>query len=232
MKIGIFGDSFVDKNFTKPDSPAWWELLEKKYGHDIECFGESGSSIVYSAQLILEKYQNYDFIIWAVSNPPRITVRHRKNVKDIPVSVHITGRHAISYSDPDIQEKIKVAEDYLLKVYDWDDGNFISNCVIKYVEKTVPHLLMIPCFIDPWLGTIDFNLFDLCQKETDFYFPNVGLADIYDKYTDNRVGHLSNSTHVILSALIANNLKPGTFRANYSDFKKPLEPFLEIFSKK
>ena len=233
MKIGIFGDSFVDGSYGDKNSTAWWEYLEKEYGHNVDCFGEGGSSISYSAQLILEHYKNYDFIIWAVSNPPRITVRHRKNFKD--VSLHITGRHAIpniSRFDLELQEKIKISEEYLVKVYDAHDGNFSSKCIIDYLKNTVPNLMLIPCFIDPWQDTINFNLFDLCQKETNFYFPGVELADLYDQYNDFRKGHLSRSTHKTLSKLIANNLTPGIFRADYTEFENPVELKSEIFIKK
>jgi len=230
MNIGVFGDSFVAKHQYIEGKPTWWQNLKKKYGHDVECFGEAGSSIDYSAQLILEKHKNYDFIIWCVSNPPRVTVRHRADFKDI--SVHVTGRHSMYYDNFEIQKKIKIAEEYLLKVYNYPDGNFVSKCVIKYVEEQVPNMLMIPCFPDPWVETIDFNLFDLCQQESNFYFPNVGLADIYDNYNDTRAGHFTFTTHAVLSDLIANNLTPGIFRADYSLFPTPTEPITDIFIKK
>lgn len=234
MNIGIFGDSFVDKSHRNMEKPSWWVYLEKKHGHKVECFGEGGSGIDYSAQLILEKYQNYDFVIWAVSNPPRITVRHRADFKD--TSIHVTGRHLTVNDNFEIQEKIRVTEEYLLKVYDSIDGNFVSKCIIKHVESTVPNMLMIPCFVDPWTSQwgnpIDFNLFDLCQQETNYYFPNIELADLYDNYIDTRVGHFSHSTHLILADLVAANLTPGIFRADYSKFPKPTDSISESFVRK
>ena len=230
-KLLVVGDSFVNGTNGIKNSTAWWEYLEKEYGHDVDCFGENGASISYSAQLILEHHKNYDFIIWAVSNPPRITVRHRK--KD--VSLHITGKHTMPdmhHLDLELQEKIKISEEYLVKVYDTHDGNFSSKCIIDYLKNTVPNMMLIPCFVDPWLDSIDFNLFELCQKETNFYFPGVELADLYAEYTDLRKGHLSHSTHKTLSKLISDNLTPGIFRADYSEFGNPGDLKSEIFIKK
>ena len=59
MKIGVFGDSFADKNAEK----IWWQFLQN-YGHEVTCFGESGSSIVWSAKQIINAKNDFNFIIW------------------------------------------------------------------------------------------------------------------------------------------------------------------------
>ena len=48
MKIGVFGDSYADK--TQDELLIWWGILKQTTGHDVECFGESASSIMFSAK--------------------------------------------------------------------------------------------------------------------------------------------------------------------------------------
>ena len=226
MKIGIFGDSFAG-----PGSTVWWNFLKSNYGHDVECFGEPGSSLVFSARKILEKHHNYDLIIWCVTSSMRITVWHRSNYQEIPV--HVTGRHHVINNDPEIQTKINATEQYLIHAWDAPDGEFVSTCVIKNVQNQVHNLLIIPCFPAPMNHIMDlsFNLFDLCQQETDHYFNGVPLGDVYDKYYDVREGHFTLSTHKKLAQLVAESLKPGIFTARYEDFPPPTESLDKVFRK-
>jgi hypothetical protein len=222
MKIGIFGDSFAD---ATPHGDIWWKYLQKDFGHNVQSFGEAGSSILYSATKLLEEKDNFEFFIWCVTSSNRLTVRHRANYKEI--SIHVTGRHHQTHSDPVIQSKINITEDYIDHVFDWPDGDFTANCVVEYVKSQIPNLLIIPCFLQ------EFNLMDLCQKENLTYFPNgESMADILDFYYDKRNGHLTNSTHIILAKLISHSLSPGIFKTDYSNFPAPVELFENVFGKK
>ena len=44
MKIGVFGDSFAD---SKTPKDIWWKYLANDYQHNVECFGEFGSGLVF-----------------------------------------------------------------------------------------------------------------------------------------------------------------------------------------
>lgn len=229
MKIGVFGDSFAEHRARD----IWWKYLEIDYGHEIECFGEGGSSIVFSAKKILEKFRNYELIIWCVTDSRRITVWHRANYKEI--EVHVTGRHHKVHPDPEIQLKINATEQYLLEAWDAPDGEFVSECIIEYVKTKVPNILFVPCFGPPIYNDINqskFDLITLCQRETNFYFPNVELADLYDNYTDLRPGHFTDITHKTLASQIAESLRPGVFISDYESFPAPTAPKDQIFRKR
>jgi hypothetical protein len=230
MKIGVFGDSFAN---SKTPNNIWWKYLASNYQHDVECFGEAGSGLVFSARQIVDLYKNYDLVIWCVTSPNRLTVWHRSNFKEI--AVHVTGRHHKSYPDPEIQEKINVAEQYLTQVFDWPDGEFVGQCIMDFVKSKVPNLLIVPSFATPVYynkDTIGFNLFDLCLKETAAYFPDGrGIAEIQDEYHDRRTGHFTTQTHQKLAELISKSLTPGIFTADYENFSRPVELFENIFTK-
>lgn len=228
MKIGVFGDSFADSK----GKPIWWRYLASLHDHDVTSFGEDGSSLIFSAKKILENHQDYEFVIWCVTSSNRITVWHRANYTEI--SVHVTGRHHQTHPDPEIQHKIDVTEQYLLHAWDGVDEEFASRCIIEYVRTRVKNLLIIPCFPAPIFDGPDsagFNLFTLCQRETDFYFPNIPLGDLYDLYSDNRSGHFTDQTQRKLAELISASLAPGIFSASYGDFPAPVEPRDQIFRK-
>jgi hypothetical protein len=229
MKIGVFGDSFADSNTSKS---IWWKYLAEQYQHDVECFGESGSSLVFSATKLLNSYQNYDLVIWCATSSNRLTIWHRANFKEIPV--HVTGRHHKTYSDPEIQEKINIAEQYINHVFDWPEGEFVGHCVVNTVQSIIPNLLIIPSFTTPIYYKKDagFNLYDLCSRETKTYFPNgKEIADIMDEYHDTRAGHFTAETHQTLAKLVSQSLRPGIFSTKYENFSPPVESFENIFLK-
>jgi hypothetical protein len=227
MKIGVFGDSFAEKNAKD----IWWQYLKSNHGHEVECFGESGSSLIFSARKLLEKFHEYDFVIWCVTSSMRSTVWHRANYKEI--AVHVSTAYHTTYDDPEIQRKIDATEQYLIHAWDAPDGEFTNACVVEHVQNKVKNLLLIPCFVAPLncLADIKFNLYDLCQQETDLYFHGRSISDVYEEYQDFRQGHLANSTQTKLAELISKSLIPGIFTADYKDFPKPTDPFEKIFKK-
>lgn len=223
MKIGVFGDSFADKFVSQN---IWWKYLNSEHNHDVDCFGEPGSSILYSARQILQHHTSYEFIIWCLTNPPRITIYHNDKAE------HVTGQHHHQVKkDFELQEKINIAEQYLIKVADIESQEFTGHCIAEYVKSVVPNMLIVPTFQTRYIGK-KFNLFDLCEREASVYFPNKSVDDIYDKYIDLRAGHLTDSTHKILANLISNFLQPGVFVSDYSNFPLPTEPLESVFQKK
>ncbi len=222
MKIGVFGDSYANKDTNES---IWWKYLNTKYLHQVECWGEAGSSLLFSAKLLYEHYKNYDLNIWCLTQPQRYTIRHNSN------NIHITGRHHCKVNNFDLQNKIDITEKFLNLVVDVDDAEFAAYCITEYLKNKIPNLLTIPTFATRYYGK-DFNLFDLCVQETSHYFTDPDLASIYDHYIDMRSGHFTDETHSKLASLINNSLQPGTFTATYADFDAPTTTFEQIFKRK
>ena len=208
MKIGVFGDSFADKNAGK----IWWQFLQN-YGHEVTCFGESGSSIVWSAKQILNAKNDFDFIIWCVTSPNRITVWQRANFTE--KYVHVQGTDQKFHSDPEIQKKIDATEKFIQIAMDEPDREFVAKCVVEHVKTQVPDMLLIPCFAMPLFDSVEnagFNLFELFEKETKC-FP-------HSKF-EVREGHLRESTHAVLAEEISKSLHAGIFSTDYVRFLTP-----------
>lgn len=123
MKIGIFGDSFAEKN-----NPALWicsTLKENKYtnylrekitedtyiwhdyfaeqGHTVYDYGRGGTDIYYSYYQWLHNHEKYDCCIFLVTGFRRLSVRHKnfkaKHEKELWYSV-TNVQDALDKSNP------------------------------------------------------------------------------------------------------------------------------------
>ena len=93
MKIAIYGDSFgnsmIETSIESKDQDtrgkAWVELLADNY--DVTNFCYPGSSLFYSYQLFLKNNQKFDYNIFLVTEPNRITLPDEFDI--LPMSKHI-----------------------------------------------------------------------------------------------------------------------------------------------
>jgi hypothetical protein len=77
MKIGVYGDSFADIHSNKHASHfAWHNQLTKLIpGSTVESFGLGSSSLYYSYCKFLETHDQFDIIIFLVTESNRYTKR-------------------------------------------------------------------------------------------------------------------------------------------------------------
>lgn len=222
MKIGIFGDSYCDSKYT-PAYPGWWQLLQQ-YSHDITCFGESSSSVLFSAKKIIEYGDKFDFIIWTVTTPFRISTEINNEY------YHFTNSNEHLDIDSAYFKHAQAARDYLHYLVNINEQVLVSKALVNYVESKFSNLMTIACFPDPL--KVDFNLYNLCSWEAECYFPGKQLHELYKEISDIRTCHLSIDNNKILAKLVAENLRPGTFVTDYSNFTKPKEPLEYYFKRK
>lgn len=215
MKIGIFGDSYCEHRYV-PAYNGWWQLL-REHGHDVTSYGESSSSILFSAQKIIEHGDKFDFLIWAVTTPFRISIKLDQEY------LHITGSNQ-NFGNVNVvhQNKAKAGCDYLQYLINHEEQCLTGKALVEYIRLKFPNLLTIACFPDPL--NVEFNLYELCCREANTYFPGKQLHKLYEQFSDIRTCHLSIDNNKILSGLIAENLMPGTFTTNYTNFIDPKEP--------
>lgn len=227
MKIGVFGDSFAERLYNDPRSGLiWYNYLVTDHGHEVESYGEMGSSILFSADLIQKHAADYDLSIWCLTNTGRYSMPHREGGR----TVHVTPMCECTSRDVEVIKKHSVWKDYLRWIYDLDTEIFVGRCIVQYLQTQYPNLMIIPCFVDP-LHT-SFNLFNVCEQEAQFYFPGRSVVDIYGDYVDLRPGHITAVNQKILAALINDALGPGLFQSSYEHFVPPQLPFDQVWSKK
>lgn len=217
MRIGIFGDSYAEKNIGPG---AWWRLLADQHGHCTTSFGASGSSILYSAKQIDKHGKDFDFNIWCLTCPGRFSVKIGDNDRDEDFwhSTSVMNAQGDMYTKTDKvdQNIVDTCHRYLKYIFDQEEENLVGQALVHYLLDRVPNLMVIPCF-DPPLQ-MSFNLYKLCELEIQTFFPNQKVYEIYRDYQDIRLCHLSRTNNKILASLIDQNLRPGIFSANYEEF--------------
>src|SRR6056300_1545624 len=93
MKVGLFGDSFVEDHLPcrllipnkiaqslKNSIPAYWEILRER-GISIENFGQGGSDIHYSYRLFKEHHRRFEKNVFVITHPTRISIPYKKKRK-------------------------------------------------------------------------------------------------------------------------------------------------------
>jgi len=213
MRIGIFGDSYCDKNIDF-NQPSWFELLTH-HGHKVISLGEGGSSVLFSAMLLDKHANEFDFLIWAVTEPLRLSI----TISEPPYILHFNQGNIYNsdkFKKEETISKIDAVGKYFKHLLEFDDQDLISSALVNYMMLKHNNLMVIPCFFDPL--RLDFNLFNLCSKEIDYYFPNISYEKFFQTYSDLRRCHLTIENNKILADIIAENLKPGIFQTNYDNF--------------
>lgn len=219
MNIGVFGDSFAARKHTN----SWWKYLEA-YGHTVTSYGEPASSLLYSAQLILQHHAQYDFCIWAVTQAGRMSVQHDNKW------FHVTPTLRSHTWGLDYLEEIKRAyQTYLKYLYDPAGGQLEGRAVVELVANRVPNLMLIPAFENPLSAR--FNLIDLSWYECSQLLNRQQYFTTMQTHNDLRHCHLTEPNNQKLAQLVAENLVPGTFRADYNQFVHFLDNIDQIFSK-
>ena len=227
MKIGVFGDSYADKGYLAHEqAPIWYNML-KHLGHAVDCWGEGGSSILFSADLIEQHASNYDIAIWCLTTPGRFSLPHK--IGDRTVHVTTAWDHC-SNRDPEVQKKHAVCIEYLKYLFEWDTENFVGKSVVYYLQSRHSNLMIVPCFPMPLHS--QFNLYHLCEWEAQHYFPGQTIPKIYETHMDLRPGHITAENQKILALLISQDLKPGVFQTSYDNFVIPVQSFHDSFQLK
>ena len=211
MKIGVFGDSFANRN----DTHAWWNYLSSEHGHHVRCFGEAGSSLSFSVDLLEVNHQDFDHVIWCATSTNRISFWHRDR------AYHHTGTVGPTVTgDPILDAKRDITHRYLTMAFEPHFHEIQGRALIDWCLVRYPNLTIIPCFAMPvyFMRAPGFNLFELCEKEVQAAFPGSDMAKIVNSKVDQRQGHLTTPNHQTLARLLASDLRTGIFQASYDDF--------------
>jgi len=216
LKIGVFGDSFADRNFTN----MWYHYLEREYGHTVKSFGIRGTSIPFSAKLVDLYAGNFDLVIWAVTDSVRITVQDQKDL--INLSPGVLGNKLTVHEE--------AYQSYIKYLYDQKESNFVATCVIKSLMFEHGNILVLPAFPNPL--ELPFSLYNLSEYEAQYYFANQSLSYVWNHYRDLRSGHISNANQIRLAELLNKNLVSGVFQATLEEFVVPTDPVEMLFELK
>jgi hypothetical protein len=174
----------------------------------------------------------YDFIIWCVTSPSRISVPVDEGPQLLPFTAPDSfDNWEFPFKKFDTLQKIAAVRSWYMWLFDMDTAILTDTALTHYVSSKFANVMILPCFSDP-LGE-KFNLYSVCEIEMLHYFNNKNIKSIYEKFNDIRRCHFSVENNKILAELIANNLRPGIFDTSYDNFcHTPQAPLETYFRKK
>lgn len=211
MKIGVFGDSFADKNCDK----IWWKYLESIHRHEVKSFGERGSSLSFSMEMMDNYAKEFEKLIWCFTSVNRISFWYKDKI------YHNTGTHRYDPTgDPILDQKRAIIHDYISLAFDWSLQERLGKALAHFVLSKFDNLILIPCFATPvyFMEQHQFNLYKLCQLEAEVLFPGKDPDKIVNSHVDRRQGHITDTNQKRLAELINNDLTKGIFCTDYNNF--------------
>lgn len=236
MKIAIYGDSFAAHQLHIKDSNGkilqehlgrgWPEILEDYY--EIKNFGESGTAFMYSYELFLQHYSEYDLNIFIVTTPYRTYVRALDGILIIGldyVDENITRIKKGPFYDKkyihlEILKSIRV---YLELWQDIEMLRHIQHGLVNNLWNLAPNTLVIPVFEDS-IGQTNFNLQDLAGLELTMIDSNIRHRLLYPIILDcKRKCHFSEENNKVMAKLILSAIKSEKriFEADPTDLVMP-----------
>lgn len=179
--IGVFGDSFVNDTFKQ--YPTWFS--------DYVSYGIDGSDIWYSYNAFLENHEHYDRIIFALTNPYRVS-KH-----DEDDWYFYTNPESCKHK-ADLHPTFSVMEQYLTHISTIHDGrdNLFCELIQKEIQRVRPDTLFVKCFNNS-PGPNITSLNDISNLE----MAGVKLMNWMDDMgamVDVRMAHLTEESHSII----------------------------------
>ena len=155
MKIGVFGNSFAQKN---PDSkyPAWFDIVGKKLGATlVDGLGDPGVGMFPLYQFFEKKQQEYDLKIFLVPSwdayPKKVKIyytseygseiEHLTSVSCLSACEDFLNRYNL---EPDSRELLEHIRNWFI-VND-DDYNLLAReLILRNIERNYKNTILINC---------------------------------------------------------------------------------------
>ena len=180
--IGVFGDSFVEYHYKL--YPTWFS--------DYETYGFGGSDIWYSYNKFMENHERYDRIIFALTNPYRVSKLDEEDGWYFYCNPQ-SCRHKA-----DLHPTFPIMEQYLTHVATIQDGRDEMFCDLlqKEIQRIRPDTLFVKCFHNsPGPDVTDLHSISRVEsgrtKLMDWVDNTENLVDI-------RMAHLTEESHNII----------------------------------
>lgn len=135
MKIAIYGDSFADPNVcnfhltTNGVNVGWPDLLKQKY--EVDVFARGGTSVYYSYDNFKKTHQNYDKVIFLLTDSRRwpylFEVKNKPNQYNDNLfsfanlaMIHdfLHNPESVKYMDSGLKDKLKALQHYYMFLLD------------------------------------------------------------------------------------------------------------------
>lgn len=238
MKIAIYGDSYGNcflTNFKGDEvdrGKAWVEILADR--HQVKNFSVAGSSLFYSYDLFLQHNQNFDYNIFLVTEPNRITL---PDEYEFPLSKHagistINGfKRTNNIKNNNI---ITMVESYYSLIHNQKVTDTFHNLMLDNIHRINQNTLIIPCFNDSVPGEYytlnsisgyewsDSVILKTLRNNKFFNWAPIEEGNTRWTYNEYKKCHLTEENNIILADLISNAIDNRQYKIdlNLDQFKK------------
>jgi len=241
MKIAIYGDSFGNhclENFpgdSRYRGLGWPEILNNQKDYEVTNFSCSGSSLFYSYKLFLENNKNFDYNIFLVTEPNRITLPEESIIPGTSMTPHINLSLVDSLSRFEYNQTLVSAITlYYGLIHNFEAIELFHKLMVENITQVNQNTLVIPCFHtsisytpDNLMGISDMEMSEyemwLTLKDNKYY-PWTIIEDETGLWTfnDYRKCHLNEENNKILATMIyqAINNNQQTIDLSLSQFVK------------
>ena len=224
MKIGIFGDSFA---MNHPDNitDSWVDILRQKF--TTTNWASPGTNLFYSVVAFKNNQHAYDKIIFVVTKPGRLFLRHdeiyesddEQKVASLSMAeylYHKTLKESNGYKK-EIKSKIyKTAIDYFMYIQDEGYERYIHNLMINDILTIRPDAILIPTVKDSLENYHSDVMADITIKE------DVAFNYKPDIYADDiRHCHMTAENNAIFAGKVNKWLNGEKVDINLDDFVTP-----------
>jgi len=229
MKIAVYGDSFGGINLTnipgdnEDRGKSWVQVLSEKY--NVTNFSAGGTSLFYSYEIFLQQNKNFDYNIFLITEPNRLTLNNVDNehFKHFNLAMLDVFSKVTENSNTGNDKKVI---DALLGYYSYiHNQKYIDICHALMVNSIIninQNSLIIPCFPTSIPGNTslveitDYELLDQILYLKDKGYRMWKLIDNKWTFADYRKCHLSEENNRILANIIDNSI---TNKTNILDIK-------------
>lgn len=231
MKIGLYGDSY---GVTNNLDTSWPRLLSKKLNCIVDNYSVSGGSVYSTYSSFIETCQNYDLVIFLVTDPLRYPVEVDFSDNIHPAARRVGGLAIVDNLRIRFKDKLTALDKQLLDdVEGWYRAShlpYVQLVTELFLDKVLslhPNVILYPCFessvSDKHANGIDtkyclFNLFVRQLKELGF--PMNIDSIIYAGGNENTnviSGHLVPEFNAAFAELMYNRIKHNKWDFNLID---------------
>ena len=253
MKVGLYGDSYVDpyvdKNFESVRIP-WSEYLIQQIGPIVDNYGINGSNLWTTWKKFKQTHSQYEKIVIAVTSVHRYIINspwgnpeYYPGFSAIEDALKI-GRYSWQNVPEDQlakhKQNLSIFKEYIIRIGEDDYRSDMHYLMVEDIKRTRPDALLIPCFY----GSLDReppdpkkrfnNLSDISYLDVQTLKKETGVISesFYSIYYDLRANHFSNENNQKFASLINQWVKTGIFDLNSVDWSITNNPFEFYFRKK
>jgi hypothetical protein len=245
-RVAVYGDSFADPNghghwdHPELEQYSWINLLGKKY--DVTNFGKASSSVYYSYNEFLSSYEEYNKIVFLVTDEFRWFTPIRLGNKEICVNGLGTIDHFLDnydLSQTEREELLFLRYYFLNTTFDTKFTKFSRTIINLMVEDVIQkcqqkgiHLLLLGIQSASWHPATSnkicvANYYELFWKN---YFKDP--SHLFENFIEKRtICHMSDTVNEVFANDVAIALETGVWDPVLPKTLKHHEPIDYYFSR-